>query len=78
MISQSMARAMFPDGRILGRRIRSWRDENLYREVVGVVGDVRHYGLTEVMTNIVYVPHTQNAWNSLMLVVRTGRIPRPC
>jgi len=75
IISQSMARAMFPDGRVLGHRIRSWRDENLYREVVGVVGDVRHYGLTEDMTNIVYVPHTQNAWRSLMLVVRTGPDP---
>jgi predicted lysophospholipase L1 biosynthesis ABC-type transport system permease subunit len=66
---------MFRDGRALGRRIRSWRDENLYREVVGVVGDVRHYGLTEDMTNTVYVPHTQNAWRSLMLVVRTGPDP---
>jgi putative ABC transport system permease protein len=75
VISQSMARAMFPDGRVLGRRIRSWRDENLYREIVGVAGDVRHYGLTEDVANTVYVPHTQNAWRSLTLVVRTGPDP---
>ncbi|TMF23714.1 MAG: ABC transporter permease [Chloroflexi bacterium] len=75
IVSQSMARAMFPDGRVLGRRMRSWRDENVYREIVGVVGDVRHYGLTEDATNTVYVPHTQNAWRSLTLVVRTGPDP---
>jgi putative ABC transport system permease protein len=75
IISQSMARGMFPDGRVLGRRIRSWRDENLYREVVGVVGDVRHHSLTEDVTNNVYVPHTQNTWRSLTLVVRTGADP---
>ena len=47
IISRSMARAMFPDGRAVGQRIRSWRDENLYREIVGVVGDVRYWGLTD-------------------------------
>jgi putative ABC transport system permease protein len=78
IVSQSMARAMFPDGRVLGRRMRSWRDENVYREIVAVVGDVRHYGLTEDATNTVYVPHTQNAWRSLTLVVRTGPIPLRC
>ncbi len=75
VISQSMAKQMFPDGRPLGRRIRSWRDENLYREIVGVAGDVRYYGLTEAVPNNVYVPHTQNTWRSLTLVVRTGADP---
>jgi len=75
VISRAMAKQMFADGSPLGRRIRSWRDENLYREIVGVVGDVRHYGLTEDVPNNVYVPHTQNTWRSLTLVVRTGADP---
>jgi predicted permease len=74
IISRSMAKAMFPDGRVLGRRIRSWRDENQYREIVGVAGDVRYSGLTDAIGHNVYVPHAQNPWRSLTLVVR-GRVP---
>jgi predicted permease len=71
VISRSMAKEMFPDGHALGKRVRSWRDENLYREIVGVVGDVRYSGLTDAIGNNVYVPHTQNSWRSLTLVVRS-------
>jgi putative ABC transport system permease protein len=70
-----MAKEMFPDGRSLGRRIRSWRDENLYREIVGVVGDLRHNGLASDISNNVYVPHTQRPWNALTVVVRTRTDP---
>jgi putative ABC transport system permease protein len=75
IISRSMAKEMFPNGSPLGRRIRSWRDENLYREIVGVAADVRYYGLAADVPNNVYVPHTQNTWRSLTLVVRTESDP---
>ncbi len=75
VISRSMAKQMFPDGHPIGRRIRSWRDENLYREIVGVVGDIRYSGLTDDVTNVVYVPHTQNSWRSLTFVVRSTGDP---
>ena len=66
---------MFPNGGALGRRIRSWRDENLYREIVGVVADHRYDGLTDDVPNNVFVPHTQNTWRSLTLVVRSAGDP---
>jgi putative ABC transport system permease protein len=75
IISRAMAKEMFPDGRPLGRRIRSWRDENLYREIVGVVGDLRYNGLAAGISNNVYVPHTQRPWNALTVVVRTRTEP---
>jgi putative ABC transport system permease protein len=75
IISRAMAKEMFPHGSALGRRIRSWRDENLYREIVGVAGDLRYNGLTADIPNNVYVPHTQNPWVSLALVVRTSGDP---
>ena len=77
IISHSMARQMFPNQDALGRRIRSWRDENLYREIVGVVGDLRYFGLTEGIENNVYVPHTQNWWRGMEVVVRTQGDPKP-
>jgi putative ABC transport system permease protein len=74
IISRTMAKALFPDGRAIGKRIRSWRDENLYREIVGVVGDIRYSGLTDAIGHNVYVPHTQNSWRGLTLLV-SSRIP---
>src|SRR6185295_16421712 len=44
IINQAMARDMFGDADPLGHRIKSWRDENVLREVVGVVEDVRYFG----------------------------------
>jgi len=77
IISQAMARQMFPNQSPLGRRIRSWRDENLYREIVGVVGDLRYDGLSEDIGNNVYIPHAQDTWNAMMLTVRTHGDPNP-
>jgi predicted permease len=76
IISQSMARQMFPNQNPLGQRVRSWRDENVYREVVGVVGDIRYFGLSDPPVNLVYVPHPQNnTWDTMTLTVRAAGDP---
>ncbi len=77
LISESMAREMFPNQSPLGRRIRSWRDENKYREIVGVVSDLRYTGLADDITNLVYVPHAQDSWNTMLFVIRTQADPHP-
>jgi putative ABC transport system permease protein len=66
---------MFPNEEPLGKRIRSWRDENKYREVVGVVGDVRYYGQDDKPRGLVYVPLRQDVWRSLIFAVRTDGDP---
>ena len=76
MITQGMAQQMFPNQSPLGRRIRSWRDENLYREIVGVVGEVRYFSLSDPAPKLVYVPHRQNAWDTMILTARTQGDPR--
>jgi putative ABC transport system permease protein len=75
VINETMARRVFGNAEPLGARMRSWRDENLLREVVGVVSDVRYNGLADEDRSLVYVPHTQNTWGSLTLVVRTAGDP---
>ena len=57
VVNETFARRMFPAGDAIGHRIRSWRDENLLREIVGVVADVRYYGLGDADRALVYVPH---------------------
>jgi putative ABC transport system permease protein len=71
IVNETFARIMFPGQDPLGRRIRSWRDENVLRTIVGVVGDVRYFGRDDAPRGLVYVPHAQNAWRSMILNVRT-------
>jgi putative ABC transport system permease protein len=75
IVNETLARSMFSDQDPLGRRIRSWRDENVLRTIVGVVGDVRYFGREDEQRGLVYVPHAQNAWRSMILNVRTGGEP---
>jgi putative ABC transport system permease protein len=70
IINEAFARRAFGDEDPLGKRIRSWRDENQLREIVGVVADVRYDGLEEGLSELVYVPHRQNSWRSMALNVR--------
>ena len=65
----------FPNEDPLGKRIRSWRDENKLREIVGVVADVRYFGREDEPRGLVYVPHTQNSWRAMALNVRTQSEP---
>jgi putative ABC transport system permease protein len=70
VVSESFARKMFPNESPIGRRVRSWRDENLLREIVGVVADVRSDGLADEEIPCVYVPYRQDPWGAMLLVVR--------
>jgi predicted lysophospholipase L1 biosynthesis ABC-type transport system permease subunit len=61
---------MFPDGGAIGQRVRSWRDENVLREIVGIVDEVRYSGLSDAPQPLVYVPFGQDSWGSMLLLVR--------
>jgi putative ABC transport system permease protein len=75
ILNESLARKIFPNEDPLGKRIRSWRDENKLREIVGVVADVRYFGREDEPRGLVYVPHTQNSWRAMALNVRTQSEP---
>jgi putative ABC transport system permease protein len=75
IINQTMARDMFGDADPLGHRIKSWRDENVLREVVGVVEDVRYFGRDDKLQSIAYVPHRQNSWASMTVTIRSTGDP---
>ena len=73
IISRSFAEKMFGDEDPLGKRIRSWRDENRLREIVGIVDEVRYTGLRErEVLRQVYVPHAQNSWGLMNVLVRSA------
>ena len=75
IINETMAAGVFGNADPLGRRLRSWRDENLLREIVGVVANVRYNGLADEDQPLVYVPHHQNSWSSMTVALRAQGDP---
>ena len=73
MVNQSFARRYFPDGRVLGRRILVQASNQALAEIVGVVGDIRHNGLTSEPAPTVFLLHAQTPGYITSLVVRTDR-----
>jgi predicted lysophospholipase L1 biosynthesis ABC-type transport system permease subunit len=76
VISETMARQAWPGEDPIGKRIVSRAGgPPQAREVVGVVGDVRHGGHAERVRPGYYVPHAQWPFGSMTLVLRTARDP---
>src|SRR5262245_16990742 len=75
IISQTLAKQMFPNQDPIGKVIRSWRDDNKPREIVGTVADVKVNTLQESTWGTAYVPHQQDPWGTIAYVVRTKGDP---
>jgi predicted permease len=57
LISENLARQEWGSAQAaLGKRVRGASAADQWREIVGVVGDVRDWGLSQPLTEIVYVP----------------------
>jgi putative ABC transport system permease protein len=69
IINETMANRFWPGEDALGKRIIAGRTT---REIVGIVGDVRHRRLDGDLTAEMYVPYPQNPYPDLGFVVRTG------
>jgi putative ABC transport system permease protein len=84
-LNEAAARQFFPGEDPIGRRIQLSRSrgyEQPWREVAGIVGDVRHRGLDRPARTEMYVPHAQFQHfmpdvqaRGLSLVVLTGTPP---
>jgi predicted permease len=75
VVNQSFARQYFPDGRVLGRRMLVQSSNQALAEIVGVVGDVHHNGLTFDPVPTVFLLHAQTPGYITNLVVRTTGDP---
>ena len=75
IISEAMARRLFPDGRALGRRIASAGAEpRVWMDIVGIVEDVRSIDLAQEPAPFqLYQPIAQDPRRHLVLAVRANR-----
>jgi putative ABC transport system permease protein len=72
IINETLARRHFPGENPLGRRLRF---EDASWEIVGVVGDVKLYGLDKPIEPAIYAPQAQWPSSVMCLVVRTQGDP---
>ncbi len=74
VVSKATAEELWPGEDPIGRRIAvPGAPRSPLRTIVGIVGDVKHYGLHMPMTKQVYLPHAQPPWPMpLTMVVRTA------
>jgi putative ABC transport system permease protein len=72
LINEAFAARMFPGEDPIGRRLRIGIQGNTWREIVGVVGDVRHDGLDRDATMQMYEPMAQCPWDEMSFVVRAA------
>jgi putative ABC transport system permease protein len=75
IVNESMARRFWPNDSPVGRQIT--HDLSIVpgqpttREIIGVVGDIRHFGLERASEPQLFVPHAQMPWPSMAIVIRT-------
>jgi len=73
LVDEALADRFWPDGSPLHKRVKLGGPDssNPWREIVGVVGTVKHGALSEESRGTVYVPHLQNNQSAMTLVVRS-------
>jgi len=78
VVSASLARELFGEDDPLGRRVTFRREpeDDDWKTVIGVVGDVRYQRVDRVEEPQLYQAHTQSAARDMAVVVRTARDPR--
>ena len=78
IVNERFAEQVFPGPNPLGKRIKPGLSADdtgeKMREIVGVVGNVKHLSLKNEDSPEMYLPQTQIPFNIMSLVVRTERL----
>ena len=76
ILNEAMARRYWPNedpvGQTLTHDLTILPGQSSTRRIVGIVGDVRHFGLEHPPEPQMFIPHPQMPWPSMALVLRTA------
>jgi putative ABC transport system permease protein len=74
VINQTMARRFWPNENPIGKRLNLGTDEAPdFCEIIGIVGDVKHFGPEAESKPQLYISHVQSPARWMSLIVRTVR-----
>jgi len=74
LVNDAFARQYFPNEDPIHKRI-GFGLQPAWREIIGIVADVRHFGLESKARAEAYVPYQQDPWSSMALVIRSKSGP---
>ena len=75
IINEAFARQFFPNEDPIGKRIDIDLGPDAWREIVGIVGDIKQNGPDQATSAQSYEPFAQKPFNSIDLVIRTKGAP---
>jgi predicted permease len=77
VVNQTLARRFWPGDTPVGKRIKLGPspDKQPWITIIGVVGDIHHFGLDADPRPEIYRPYTQNPLSSPILAIRTAGDP---
>lgn len=75
VINDAFVRLHYPNEDPIGKRIRIGRNASIVREIVGVVGSVKQYDLTDRDAAQVYEPFRQMPSSGMTFILKTGGDP---
>ena len=76
VVNQAFVERFFPGKNMIGQPLQLMGDLQSTRQIVGVVGDVRHIALSEPDWPEMYVPYAQFAHPTMNVVVRAAANPQ--
>jgi putative ABC transport system permease protein len=74
LINQTAARRLWPGQNPIGARVHTGADNEPWRTIVGVVGDVYQYGLDSQKTMQLYYPFEQDAAYDMTFLLRSDSV----
>lgn len=75
VINETMAKQFFPNEDPIGKQINVTNGPDTWRQIVGIVGDIKQYGVDKETTAQTYEPFAQHPFNTLNVVIRTSGDP---
>jgi putative ABC transport system permease protein len=76
VINETMAHRFWPNRDAVGKRFKHNDPDAKWVTVIGVVGDVREFGLAEPAIPEAYYPESQRVYSDLVLVARAANDPQ--
>ncbi|MCA1657777.1 MAG: ABC transporter permease, partial [Verrucomicrobiaceae bacterium] len=75
VINETLARQFFPSEDPIGKRMNISTGPDTWREIVGIVGDIKQYGPDQTTTSQAYEPYAQESYWAINVVIRTKGSP---